>query len=44
VLNGFAFALVVGFIAGTYSSLGIASPIVEWWYRTVDRKSKRRAA
>jgi preprotein translocase subunit SecF len=28
VINGFAFALVVGFITGTYSSIFIASPIV----------------
>ncbi len=40
VLNGFSFALVVGIIIGSYSTIGIASPIVEWWYRTVDRKSK----
>lgn len=30
VLNGFAFALVVGIIVGTYSSIFIASPIVVW--------------
>jgi preprotein translocase subunit SecF len=40
VLNGFSFALTVGIIIGTYSSIGIASPIVEWWYRSVDQKSK----
>ncbi len=28
VINGFAFALLVGFVAGTYSSIFIASPIV----------------
>jgi preprotein translocase subunit SecF len=44
VLNGFSFALVVGIIIGTYSSIGIASPIVEWWYRSVDQKSKQKAA
>jgi preprotein translocase subunit SecF len=44
VLNGFAFALTIGIIIGTYSSIGIASPIVEWWYRSVDRKAKRPAA
>jgi preprotein translocase subunit SecF len=32
VLNGFAFALVVGIIVGTYSSIFIASPIVVWWH------------
>jgi preprotein translocase subunit SecF len=44
VLNGFSFALTVGIIIGTYSSIGIASPIVEWWYRSVEQKSKRKAA
>ena len=32
VLNGFSFALVVGVLVGTYSSVAIASPIVHWWY------------
>jgi preprotein translocase subunit SecF len=41
VLNGFSFALVIGIIIGTYSTMGIASPIVEWWYRYTDQKSKR---
>jgi preprotein translocase subunit SecF len=40
VLNGFSFALTVGILIGTYSSIAIASPIVEWWYRSIDRKSK----
>jgi preprotein translocase subunit SecF len=44
VLNGFSFALTIGIIIGTYSSIAIASPIVEWWYRSVDQKSKRKAA
>jgi preprotein translocase subunit SecF len=41
VLNGFSFALTVGIIIGTYSSIGIASPIVEWWYRAIESKRKR---
>jgi len=41
VLNGFSFALTIGIIIGTYSSIGIASPIVEWWYRSVEQRSKR---
>jgi preprotein translocase subunit SecF len=41
VLNGFSFALTVGIIIGTYSSIGIASPIVEWWYRIMEQRSKR---
>jgi preprotein translocase subunit SecF len=31
VLNGFSFALVVGIIVGTYSSIFIASPILIFW-------------
>ena len=41
VLNGFSFALTVGILIGTYSSIGIASPIVEWWYRSIDTKPRR---
>ncbi len=44
VLSGFSFALTVGIIIGTYSSIAIASPIVEWWYRTAELKAKTRAA
>jgi preprotein translocase subunit SecF len=44
VLNGFAFVLTVGLISGTYSTLSIASPIVEFWYRTVNQRSRRKAA
>ena len=40
VLNGFSFALTIGIIIGTYSSIGIAAPIVEWWYRSMEQKSK----
>ncbi len=44
VLNGFAFALVVGIIVGTYSSIFIASPILIAWYnRTEARKHSRRS-
>lgn len=31
VIHGFAFALLVGIITGTYSSIFISSPIVEMW-------------
>jgi len=31
VLNGFSFALVIGVLVGTYSSIAVASPIVLWW-------------
>jgi preprotein translocase subunit SecF len=33
VLNNFAFALLVGFIAGIYSTVFIASPLVLAWER-----------
>ncbi|MBV8706198.1 MAG: protein translocase subunit SecF [Acidobacteriaceae bacterium] len=39
VLNGFSFALVVGIIVGTYSSIFIASPILIFWH---DLAEKRR--
>jgi len=31
VINDFAFALVIGTIAGSYSTIFIASPVVLWW-------------
>jgi preprotein translocase subunit SecF len=31
VLRGFALALTIGILAGTYSTIGIASPIMLWW-------------
>lgn len=40
VLNGFSFALVVGIIVGTYSSIFIASPILVFW-QGVSEKRKR---
>lgn len=44
VLAGFSFTLTIGIIIGTYSTLAIASPIVEFWYRAVDQKTRRKAA
>ncbi len=45
VLNGFSFALVVGIIIGTYSSIAIASPIVLWWQNIVEaRKGRARGS
>jgi preprotein translocase subunit SecF len=45
VLNGFSFALVVGIIIGTYSSIFIASPILVFWRHLAEnRKRKRRTA
>jgi preprotein translocase subunit SecF len=40
VLHGFSFALVVGILIGTYSSVFIASPIVLFWHNYVDSKKK----
>lgn len=34
VIHGFAFALLVGFVAGTYSSVFIGGPIVLWFGRS----------
>jgi preprotein translocase subunit SecF len=43
VLRGFSFALVVGVLVGTYSSIFIASPILLWWQAlTVKRGGARR--
>jgi preprotein translocase subunit SecF len=36
VLHGFSFALVVGIIIGTYSSVFVASPIVLFWHNWAD--------
>ena len=41
VLQGFSFALVIGIIAGTYSSIAIASPIVLWGQSYLDRRKTR---
>ena len=42
VLNGFSFALVVGIIVGTYSSVFVASPILIWWKGLVERRKAVR--
>jgi preprotein translocase subunit SecF len=46
VINGFAFALVVGVVIGTYSSIAIASPVLVFWQQRlggtpVSEKPKR---
>lgn len=38
VINGFAFALVIGVAVGTYSSIGVASPLLVIWYNHQARK------
>jgi preprotein translocase SecF subunit len=40
VLNGFSFALVIGIIIGTYSSIFIASPILIFWQDVADRRKR----
>jgi preprotein translocase subunit SecF len=40
VLRGFSFTLVVGTIVGTYSTMFVAVPLVDWWY---GRKGKAAA-
>ena len=37
VLRGFGLAMVVGIIVGTYSTLFIAVPLVNWWYGRQER-------
>ncbi len=41
VLNGFSFALVVGIIVGTYSSIFIASPILIFWQNYLESRKKK---
>jgi preprotein translocase subunit SecF len=38
VLHGFAFAMVVGIIIGTYSSIAVASPLLVIWHEYRSRK------
>jgi preprotein translocase subunit SecF len=42
VIHDFAFALIVGLITGTYSTVYIASPVVLFWEKYVMSKRKRR--
>ena len=42
VLRGFSFVLVVGLIAGTYSTIGIAGPVVMWWRQYRDKPAHER--
>jgi preprotein translocase subunit SecF len=39
VLNGFAFALVIGILVGTYSSIFVASPILIFWRSFMKRRN-----
>ena len=40
VLNGFSFALVIGIIIGTYSSIFIASPILVFWQEWLENRKR----
>ncbi|HSB10395.1 MAG TPA: protein translocase subunit SecF [Blastocatellia bacterium] len=45
VLRGFALALTIGIIIGTYSSIAIASPMMLWWeYITGGKRGRGRPA
>lgn len=41
VLNSFSFALVVGILVGTYSSVFIASPILVFWQNFLDSRGSK---
>ncbi len=43
VLNGFSFALVVGILVGTYSSIFVASPILIFWQDFLESRKKPAA-
>src|SRR5450755_4520213 len=42
VLNGFSFALVVGIMVGTYSSIFVASPILIFWHNLADGRARQQ--
>ncbi|MGC9529120.1 MAG: protein translocase subunit SecF [Candidatus Bipolaricaulaceae bacterium] len=42
VLRGFALALLIGVVVGTYSSMYVASPILNWWSAVADKGKTRR--
>ena len=44
VLRGFSFTLVVGTIVGTYSTMFVAVPLVDWWYRRQQKRGAEAAA
>ncbi|HKP87079.1 MAG TPA: protein translocase subunit SecF [Blastocatellia bacterium] len=44
VLRGFALALTIGIIIGTYSSIAIASPMMLWWEYWTSGKNRRGKA
>ncbi len=44
VLNGFSFALVVGILVGTYSSVFIASPVLIYWQERMEGNKRSAVA
>jgi preprotein translocase subunit SecF len=40
VIHGFAFAMVIGIVIGTYSSIAIASPLLVIW---IDYRNAKKA-
>jgi preprotein translocase subunit SecF len=40
VLRGFGFTMVVGITVGTYSTIYIATPIVNWWYARQEKSGR----
>ncbi len=44
IIHDFAFALIVGVIVGTYSSVYVASPVLLLWQKTMDRPQGRSKA
>lgn len=40
VLRAFSLALFIGVIAGTYSSIAVASPIVVWWEQRIEAANR----
>ncbi|MEO6847271.1 MAG: protein translocase subunit SecF, partial [Chthoniobacterales bacterium] len=41
VMNDFAFAILIGILVGTYSSIYIASPTVLWWSKLTGKSIRR---
>jgi preprotein translocase subunit SecF len=41
VLRGFALALLIGVIVGTYSSMYVANPVLYWWTKKAERAKGR---
>jgi preprotein translocase subunit SecF len=44
VIHDFSFALLIGIVVGTYSSIYIVSPILVEWQAKVERKKQAKLA